>query len=596
KINGTGNIDNIANVTVTEHNVGNNSTNIDNNFTIPPTVNLTITKTANIPVNVTVGSLVVYTITVTNHGPDNGTGVVVTDVIDHRLVYVNSVASKGTYDPVTGNWTIGGLNIGQTVQLNITVRVNGTGTIDNIANVTVIEVNIGMNTTDSMSKDVEFILPDTVNLTILKSASVVNTVFGSVFVYTITVTNYGPDNGTGVVVTDKLDYRLVYLGSVGDRGTVYDPVTGSWVIGDLASGESITLVISVRVNGIGNISNVVSVIVNEPNVGSFSSGISINARKAFASSTIVASGLFKIDKPVAVRGVARDEFANLLGNVVLKLVANGKTYSVTTNSLGSWTLTLTPLKHGNYNFHVSWGGNVSHFGFTNSTMVNIEKYYTIIDHSTTTISEGQNAKINVTLKDEYGAILANKKVTITINKKTYTGTTNSKGIAIFTVKRLKGKNHIVVAKFAANSYHHGSISSKVQVVKPKVDLSIAKIRLIHASNKRTKSQVAYYKVTIQNKGSLKSKSTRLLSWHIHNGIKIKNKYMKIKPLKGGQKKTYIFKYYPDRDHHKHCMRHQYYVLNPKKTMKEISYKNNKVLLIGKNKMKFNPKLITKSKW
>jgi len=94
-------------------------------------------------------------------------------------------------------------------------------------------------------------------------------------------------------------------------------------------------------------------------------------------------------------------------------------------------------------------------------------------------------------------------------------------------------------------------------------------------------------VTIQNKGSLKSKATKLLSWHIRKGIMVENKYKKIKPLKGGQKKTLLFKYYPDKDYHKYCMSGQYFVLNPKKAMKEIGYKNNKALVLGKAKIKRN---------
>jgi len=46
-INGTGNISNMANVTVTQENEGENNTN-DVNLTIPETVNLTISKSVNV--------------------------------------------------------------------------------------------------------------------------------------------------------------------------------------------------------------------------------------------------------------------------------------------------------------------------------------------------------------------------------------------------------------------------------------------------------------------------------------------------------------------------------------------------------------------
>jgi len=445
----------------------------------------------------------------------------------------------------------------------------------------------GNNTYEGFTNSTNFIIPPTVNLTIVKTVTPANTIFGSVIVYTITVTNHGPDGATGVVVIDVLDGRLVYLNSTGGRGTGYDPFTGLWNIGNLDCGESITLIITVRINGFGNISNVANVTVDQPNVGSSGINITINVRKTISGSTIIAIGDFKVDGYMAVMGIANDKFGNPLSNIALNLLIDGKIYSVTTKSDGSWNLRLNPLKYGNYSFYVTWTGNATHSGFTNSTFVKITKHNTKVVLSTRTISEGKHAKLTATLKDEYGNVLSKKKITITINKKVYTGTTNHRGIAKFTIKRLKGKKHPVTASFNATDYHHGSKHSEVQVVKPRVDLAIVKIKLIKASNKRSKSQIAYYKVTIKNKGSLKSKTTKLLSWHIRKGVMTTNKHKKVKPLKGGQKKTILFKHYPDKDYHKHCMYGQYFVINPKKSMKEIGNKNNKALLIGKSKIKRN---------
>jgi uncharacterized repeat protein (TIGR01451 family) len=149
---------NVANITdVNENNTGNNSTDGNNSTIEVPeaTVNLSITKTAN-TTTAKVGDLVLYTITVTNHGPDNATGVVVTDVLDSRLVFVN--ATGGNYN-VTGNtvvWNIGNLTVGSTVTLNITVRINGTGNIVNVANITdVNENNTGNNSTDGNNSTID---------------------------------------------------------------------------------------------------------------------------------------------------------------------------------------------------------------------------------------------------------------------------------------------------------------------------------------------------------------------------------------------------------------------------------------------------------
>ncbi|WP_394325462.1 hypothetical protein [Methanobrevibacter arboriphilus] len=118
------------------------------------------------------------------------------------------------------------------------------------------------------------------------------------------------------------------------------------------------------------------------------------------------------------------------------------------------------------------------------------------------------------------------------------------------------------------------MSSKYQIVNPKVDLAILKVKKI---KNRYNKQVSKYIVTIQNKGSLKSKKTQLKLWHVRKGIKIHSKYINIKPIKGNGKINIIVTYYPDKAHHKYCKK-QYFVLNPKKTMNEITYKNNKKVI------------------
>jgi uncharacterized repeat protein (TIGR01451 family) len=79
------------------------------------------------------GDDVTYTITARDNGPDDATGVTVTEVLPNGLVYVGSTATAGTYDAAGGLWTIGGLADSATATLRITVRVEALGTIVNTA-------------------------------------------------------------------------------------------------------------------------------------------------------------------------------------------------------------------------------------------------------------------------------------------------------------------------------------------------------------------------------------------------------------------------------------------------------------------------------
>jgi len=204
---------------------------------------------------------------VTNYGPDNATGVVVTDVLDPRLTFVSATGGSFTRNGSTIIWNIGNLNVGSVVNLYITVRVNGTGNIVNVANLTnVTQNNTGNNSTGGNNSTIT--VPPTVNLTITKSSNVTNASLGDLVSYRITVTNHGPDNATGVYVTDNLDSRLEFVNSTG----AYDPNTGIWTIGNLDVGQSVTLNITVRILNTGNIVNIAYVTVDQPNIGNNSSG------------------------------------------------------------------------------------------------------------------------------------------------------------------------------------------------------------------------------------------------------------------------------------------------------------------------------------
>jgi trimeric autotransporter adhesin len=75
---------------------------------------------------------VTYTITVKNNGPNNATGVQITDTLPTGVQWVSD-DSQGTYNPTTGIWNIGNLNYKDTKTLKITALITGTGTIKNTA-------------------------------------------------------------------------------------------------------------------------------------------------------------------------------------------------------------------------------------------------------------------------------------------------------------------------------------------------------------------------------------------------------------------------------------------------------------------------------
>ena len=74
-----------------------------------------------------------FTITAHNNGPDPTTALQVTDLVPAGLTFVSATPSQGTYTAGTGVWDIGVLASGATVTLQITVTVNGTSPVVNVA-------------------------------------------------------------------------------------------------------------------------------------------------------------------------------------------------------------------------------------------------------------------------------------------------------------------------------------------------------------------------------------------------------------------------------------------------------------------------------
>src|SRR5262249_20120326 len=155
------------------------------------------------PTTAVVGDLVVMTITATNNGPNQASGVVVTDVLPAGLSFLLSTRNDaGSYDPVTGAWTVGTLANGQSATLTLRAQVTQAGTITNIA-----------AKTDQNEPD-----PDASNDTAaaaLNAAAAADVgiqkvvdndapAVGQPVTFTVTASNRGPNAATGVVVTDPL--------------------------------------------------------------------------------------------------------------------------------------------------------------------------------------------------------------------------------------------------------------------------------------------------------------------------------------------------------------------------------------------------------
>ena len=189
------------------------------------------------------GDNVTYTVTVTNDGIGDANNVVITDVLDKGLKFLNATGNF-TYDEKTGTitWTVD-LAKGETKTFNVNVTVLGYGVLPNT-------VAVGNKTAVR-----NITVPEIITVKEVNSSDIH---IGDEITYTITVSNPGKINAANVVIRDILPEGLKFINA--SNGGVYDPVTGiiTWIL-NITANSTVDLTADVCVNKSGNITNTVNV-------------------------------------------------------------------------------------------------------------------------------------------------------------------------------------------------------------------------------------------------------------------------------------------------------------------------------------------------
>lgn len=200
-----------------------------------------------------IGDVVTFTITATNVGSiGNATGVRVTDILPAGLSFVSYTSTpNGTYTASTGNWSVGSLPMAgpnSTKILTLVTQVTTTGPKVNTASVTQSDQLDPDTSNNSVSITLNAPTAD-LSLTMIASTTTPNRAEDVVF--TITATNTGPSNATGVTVRVPLPAGLTLQGPA---PAGYNAVNGNWSIGSLPAGvgSTVTLTLTARATTVGS--------------------------------------------------------------------------------------------------------------------------------------------------------------------------------------------------------------------------------------------------------------------------------------------------------------------------------------------------------
>ena len=335
-------------------NTVNITTSVDDargNFTDNETVNiianttLVVVKDAEIK-ELNPGDIIHYIITVTADGSSDSLNVNLRDILDNKLLDINSAKysiNGGILNDFNGNIYLGNMLTGTAVTVDIWAKVLSSADRDvfNLVNVTSDEHPEGNTSNVSVHvRIVDLAVDKLINNSVPKYLDMIE--------YTIVVVNNGPDKSFNVTVGDLLPDGVKFISSTGQ----YNPDTGVWFVGDLDANESVTLKIVVQVIKVGNITNNVNVTGtgHDSNLTNNNDSVSVNVPESVllnitkvANSTIIVAG-----ENVGYTVTVTNYGPSVASDVVLKDIFNS-------NELLNLQYSLNGVDWFNYNGSVSLG-------------------------------------------------------------------------------------------------------------------------------------------------------------------------------------------------------------------------------------------------
>ncbi len=194
------------------------------------------------------GDSLTYTLTYRNSGNLTETNVVVSDVLPPRTHFV-SASAGGSHDAGTHtvSWAVGSLAPGASGTVSFVVTLDATFP----AGTTVVTNTGALSSSDvpsTPSNPVSTSVNAAPRLALTKAVDRTSAAPGDVLTYTLTYTNSGNADATGVTVSDTLPERTSFL-SASNGGTF----TGSavlWQLGTVPAGASGTVSFTVRLHAV----------------------------------------------------------------------------------------------------------------------------------------------------------------------------------------------------------------------------------------------------------------------------------------------------------------------------------------------------------
>ena len=156
----------------------------------------------------------------------------------------------------------------------------------------------------------------------------------------------------------------------------------------------------------------------------------------------------------------KDSNGKALANKFIQIGFNGRIYNRTTDENGSAKLQINLFYTGDYTFAVAYLGDDAFNGSFIVAKITVKKQSAKLTSADASYKANAKTKtIKATLKSAKGNAIPDKKITFTVNGKTYSAKTDSNGVATVKVSLSKKGTYNFTAKYAGDS-GYATVSTK----------------------------------------------------------------------------------------------------------------------------------------
>jgi uncharacterized repeat protein (TIGR01451 family) len=225
-----------------------------------------------------VGDTVTFTLVVADNGPDTATNVQLFDLLPTGLTLVSASPSQGTYNAVTGVWTIGTVTTAFPRTMAIQAMVDAANPGKNIAAI----LHSDQFDPDGSNNSASLQLQLEADLDVAKTVSDATPNVGDTVTFQVTLTDDGPNPATGASVGDLLPDGLTFVSAIPSQGT-YNSTTGEWDVGMLLPAVPQTLQIQATVASalpLTNTAVITGADQSDPNLGNNTASAGVQAQIA----------------------------------------------------------------------------------------------------------------------------------------------------------------------------------------------------------------------------------------------------------------------------------------------------------------------------